>query len=132
MSPGPEQGGPAGAERDEVRRRSPRVPVVIQIEVRGSTSGWMPAAVVDLGAYSVRMRTERPLVLGEVVILEFPPGPSDPILSLTAIVWETSVRGAIAVFANLDGQAFRRLRAFVDCRRPSGGDFGLTPFRGDA
>jgi hypothetical protein len=121
MSPGRDEGDRAGAGPGEIPRRSPRVPVVVQIEVRGSTSGRMSAAVVDLGAYSARLRTERPLVLGEVVILEFPPGTSDAALSLTAIVWEASVRGAIAVFANLDGEAFRRLRTFVDRRWPSGG-----------
>ena len=83
--------------RSDTRRRYPRVPVSLPIQVEGGSAGTARGHTVDLSASGGRVTTDQPLVDGDVVVIELPARPGLDRLRLPALVWEAYEGGAVLV-----------------------------------
>jgi hypothetical protein len=99
--------------RGETRRRFPRVPVSLPIEVEGGTAGPARGQTVDLSAAGARVSTDTALVEGDIVAMALPLRGDLERLRLSALVWEVFPGGAVLVFTNLSTGEFSRLREYV-------------------
>ena len=99
--------------RSDTRRRYPRVPVSLPIQVEGGSAGTARGHTVDLSASGGRVTTDQPLVDGDVVVIELPARPGLDRLRLPALVWEAYEGGAVLVFTNLDSRDFTRLQEYI-------------------
>jgi hypothetical protein len=97
----------------DIRRRARRVPVTLPIRIEGSSEGSAEGFTVDLSTAGTRIRTDRTLVPGDVVVLELPGDEGGTTLRLPAVVWEAYAGGAVLVFANLAQPEFLRLGDYV-------------------
>ena len=104
--------------RGDTRRRFPRVPVALAIEVQGGLNGTARGQTVDMSASGARVSTDTGLVEGDVVVLELPARGDLERLRVPAVVWEAYTGGAVLVFANLTSREFARLQEYLAACQP--------------
>lgn len=100
---------------NEVRRRAPRVALVLPIELRVPSGQAFAAEMIDLSAFGARVRTEQPLEPGTRVSATMEIGAGPPMV-VSALVWSSERGEAVLAFVNLDRKEFNRLGDHVASR----------------
>jgi hypothetical protein len=99
----------------DVRRRAPRVPLALPIELRVPSGQAFAAEMIDLSSFGARVRSNPPLAPGTRVSATMQIGPGHPMV-LSALVWSSEGGESVLAFVNLDPRDFNRLGDHVASR----------------
>ena len=97
----------------EARRRSPRVPARVPIQLVRGRGRAVAAHLVDLSAFGAKVGADEALRAGERLGFQLAAVDGGGGLSLDAIVWDVTPRGTVLLFVNLREPDFRRLAAYL-------------------
>jgi len=95
----------------EVRRRAPRVPLTLPIELRAARRPPFTAEMLDLSAFGARVRARQspqPLAPGDRLQAKMHLATGPPI-AVSALVWSVEGDEAVLMFVNLEPREFNRL-----------------------
>jgi PilZ domain-containing protein len=107
----------------EVRRRAPRVPLALPIELRAPGGAPFPAEMLDLSAYGARVsapRAPQPVEAGNRLQVTFELSSGQPI-AVSAVVWSVEGDEAVLMFVHLGPREFNLLGDPVASRLGSRG-----------
>ena len=97
----------------ESRRRAPRVPARVPIELVRGRGRAVAAHLVDLTAFGAKVGADEVLRAGERVGFRLAAVDGGGGLTLDAIVWDVTPRGTVILFVNLREPDFRRLGGYL-------------------
>ena len=97
----------------ELRRRTPRVRVVLRAELQTAGGPPAPTRTVDLSAFAARVEAPLPLVPGTRMDLTLFPEDGRPALTLKTVAWEMDGAEAVLMFTNLSSRDFDRIGDWV-------------------